>query len=362
MTINLNNARRRSARLLALLGASSLALAACSSTGTAGEGDANSASNSSTSAESMDKVAVSASFYPIAWLAEKIGGDSVAVTSVTPANVEPHDFELAPADVDALSKSNLLLYVEGFQPSLDDAIANVSGPSVVNLADAVDLMAADPAAVDEHDHGAEGEEHADDHDHEAEGEEHADDHDHEAEGEEHAHEHDHGSLDPHFWLDPVRMKDAAVAVAAALSETAPDMKATFDANAKEIESQLDALNEKFTAGLEKCELSTFVTSHSAFSYLANRYNLKQTSISGVDPESEPSPAELAAVKEVVAETGTTTIFTEELVSPKTAEAVANETGAKTAVLSPIESQPEAGDYIAAMEANLANLQSALSCM
>jgi periplasmic solute binding protein len=95
--------------------------------------------------------------------------------------------------------------------------------------------------------------------------------------------------------------------------------------------------------------------------MADRYKLTQTSISGIDPETEPSPAELANIKSVVQSTGTTTIFTEELVSPTTAQAIAAETGAGTDVLSPLESKPESGDYTDAMTTNLDRLKVALAC-
>ncbi|MDD7384276.1 MAG: metal ABC transporter substrate-binding protein [Actinomycetaceae bacterium] len=305
--------------LTASLGVLALA-AGCSSQGSAGA--SSSSASTESSQEAARTVSVSASFYPVAWLTEQIGGSHVQVTSVTPGNVEPHDFELAPKDVSALSSANLLVYVKGFQPSMDDAAATVSGPDILDLSSAVDLKPADPATVEE--------------------------------GEK------MGS-DPHFWLDPVRMQAAAQAITTQLAKQDSAHQADYDANMKALNEKLTDLDSQFKNGTQKCALTTVVTSHAAFGYLTNRYGLTQTPISGIDPESEPSPAELAAVKKVVESTKTTTIFTEELVSPKTAEAVASETGAHTAVLSPIESQPEKGDYISAMENNLKEIRSALSC-
>ncbi|WP_249367185.1 MULTISPECIES: metal ABC transporter substrate-binding protein [unclassified Actinomyces] len=283
---------------------------------------------------------VSVSFYPIQYLVEAIGGDAVNVTSVTPVNVEPHDFELAPADVAALEKADLVAYASGFQASLDEALAQVDGPTVLDIAGAVDLV---------HHEGVE-------HDHEGEGEA----HDHEAEDADHDHEHA-DEADPHFWLDPERMVAAAGAIEAALEKADPANASTYQAGLAELVTTLNGIDEDYTSGLASCERTTFITSHAAFGYLADRYGLTQVSVSGVDPEAEPSPADLAAVKEVVHATGTTTVFTEELVSPETAQALADETGATTAVLSPMESQPEAGDYAAGMSANLEALRTALAC-
>jgi metal ABC superfamily ATP binding cassette transporter, binding protein len=330
MNMLVTRARRHLAAVAALALAGSLASCAALSPGS---DSTAAASGAAPTAAPSGALTVSTSFYPIQYLAQAIGGEHVAVTSVTPTNVEPHDFELSPKDVTALSASSLVLYVSGFQPSLDDALAQVSGPTVVDLAGSVDLVHHD-GVEEEHEEGAT-----------------------EA-------AHDHGAaaaLDPHFWLDPVRMQAAAKAVEAALAQADPAHADDYAANLDTLNATLTDLNTSYSTGLGHCERTTFVTSHAAFGYLADRYSLTQASISGVDPESEPSPAELAEVKKVVESTGTTTIFTEELVSPETAQAVAAETGAQTRVLSPIESAPESGDYAGVMRTNLEELRTALSC-
>ena len=334
MNMLVTRARRHLAAVAVLALAGSLASCAALSPGS---DSTAAASGAAPTAAPSGALTVSTSFYPIQYLAQAIGGEHVAVTSVTPTNVEPHDFELSPKDVTALSASSLVLYVSGFQPSLDDALAQVSGPTVVDLAGSVDLVHHD-GVEEEHEEGA-------------------------TEGATEA-AHDHGAaaaLDPHFWLDPVRMQAAAKAVEAALAQADPAHADDYAANLDTLNATLTDLNTSYSTGLGHCERTTFVTSHAAFGYLADRYSLTQASISGVDPESEPSPAELAEVKKVVESTGTTTIFTEELVSPETAQAVAAETGAQTRVLSPIESAPEDGDYAGTMRTNLEELRTALSC-
>lgn len=337
MNMLVTRARRHLAAVAVLALAGSLASCAALSPGSDSTAAASGASGAAPTAAPSGALTVSTSFYPIQYLAQAIGGEHVAVTSVTPTNVEPHDFELSPKDVTALSASSLVLYVSGFQPSLDDALAQVSGPTVVDLAGSVDLVHHD-GVEEEHEEGA-------------------------TEGATEA-AHDHGAaaaLDPHFWLDPVRMQAAAKAVEAALAQADPAHADDYAANLDTLNATLTDLNTSYSTGLGHCERTTFVTSHAAFGYLADRYSLTQASISGVDPESEPSPAELAEVKKVVESTGTTTIFTEELVSPETAQAVAAETGAQTRVLSPIESAPESGDYAGVMRTNLEELRTALSC-
>lgn len=331
--------RRRPTRALVLTATvltAALGLSSCAAL--TGEDGSSSTSSGST-------LAVSTSFYPVQYLVEAIGADHVTATSVTPANVEPHDFELSPKDVVTLGQADLVVYVPGFQPSLDDAVAQVDGPTVVDLTDAVDLVHHDDAE-DGHDH---------DHDEDASSSDHA------AAAADTARPGAEGALDPHFWLDPERMVLAGRAVEAALAAADPAHAADYEANLATLTTTLTDLDTSFSQGLGTCERTTFVTSHAAFGYLADRYHLTQASVSGLDPDSEPSPAELAEIKKVIEDTGTTTVFTETLASTKVAETLAQETGATTAVLDPLESRPAEGDYTSGMDANLAALRSALGC-
>ena len=323
-----------------------LSLTACSALST----ESSEPSGSDAPKDASGTLSVAVSFYPIQYLAETIGGDHVSVTSLTPTDVEPHDYDLSGKEViSTLEGSSLVAYVAGFQPSLDKAVTQISGPTVVDLSGEVDLRHHE-GVEDEDEHGEASDGATEKATEKATGEA----------GHE-GHDHDAGSLDPHFWLDPVRMQAAAKAVEAALAQADPAHADDYAANLDTLNATLTDLNTSYSTGLGHCERTTFVTSHAAFGYLADRYSLTQASISGVDPESEPSPAELAEVKKVVESTGTTTIFTEELVSPETAQAVAAETGAQTRVLSPIESAPEDGDYAGVMRTNLEELRTALSC-
>ena len=332
MTTPITIRRALSAVAAAALG---LSLTACSALSP----DSSSSADSRTAGGAAGALPVAVSFYPIQYLTEAIGGDHVSVTSLTPADQEPHDYDLSGKEVTStLEGASLVAYVEGFQPSLDKAVTQVNGPTVLDLSSKVDLK---------HHEGMEDEE------------EHADE-----SADEGAHkeaEHDADSLDPHFWLDPVRMKSAATAIEEALATADPDHAEDYKTNLETLTSTLDGLDSSYQGGFSQCERKTFITSHAAFGYLADRYGLTQTSISGIDPEQEPSAADIAAAKKAVEDTGSTTIFTEELVSPETAEAVASETGATTAVLSPIESAPEDADYAGAMSANLDALRTALAC-
>ena len=355
--MNVSSIRSPHLRRIGALGAT-LFLTAGMSACSALKSDGSSASSAHTIAPGKT-LTVSTSFYPIQYLAEAIGGDLVKVSTVTPSNVEPHDFELSGKETAELGKADLIAYVPGFQPSLDKAVKEVgSGPTVVDLSKPADLVR------------HEGVEEGDEHGHEASDDASAaatdaataesseaghDEHSH-AEGEEHGHD-----LDPHFWLDPQRMITVAEALEASFAKIDPANANDYKAGLDKLKTALTNLDTQYSTGLSTCQRTTFVTSHAAFGYMADRYKLTQTSISGIDPETEPSPAELANIKSVVQSTGTTTIFTEELVSPTTAQAIAAETGAGTDVLSPLESKPESGDYTDAMTTNLDRLKVALAC-
>ena len=330
-------------------------------------------SESSSSASAPHTIApgktltVSTSFYPIQYLAEAIGGKRVKVSTVTPSNVEPHDFELSGKETAELGKADLIAYVPGFQPSLDKAVKEIgSGPTVVDLSKPANLVRHE-GVEHEHEHGekatdgASASATATAQASEAEHDEHGHD--------EHGHEHSHaegeeghgGDLDPHFWLDPDRMIKVAEALEASFAQIDPANANDYKAGLDKLKTALTNLDNQYKQGLTSCQHKTFITSHAAFGYMAERYGLTQASISGIDPETEPSPAEMANIKSVVEKTGVKTIFTEELVSDAPAKAIAAETGAETSVLSPLESKPEQGDYTDAMTTNLGRLKTAMVC-
>lgn len=254
---------------------------------------------------------VVASFYPLAFAAQQIGGNTIDVRNLTPPGVEPHDFELSGSDVRTVGDGGLVLYFgEGFQPSLAAAIDSTSAHAV-DLLDAVGTRAGE----DEH------------------------------------------SVDPHVWLDPVRYAAIARRIGAELDRSA---------DAGRFAARLRALDREFTRGLSGCKRKEVVTSHAAFGYLAERYGLQQVAITGITPEAEPTPRDLEDVVREVRTVGATTVFFETLVSPRLAETVAREVGAKTAVLDPIEGltraeQNAGADYFSVMRENLAALRQALGC-
>ena len=319
-----------------------LSLAACGS-----DADSNASSDS--------RVAVVASFYPIAEAAAAVGGDLVEVSNLTPAGTEPHDLELSSRQVDQLQDADVVLYLgQGFQPAIEEIAERRDDGTLDVLADLP--LEEGAAGQDVHAEEEEGE-HA-----EEEEREHAE----EEEGE-HADEEKGGdALDPHFWLDPTLMEAAVDQIEAALADAAPDHAEAFAANADRYLEQLSDLDADFEDGLAQCERRTVVVSHAAFHYLTERYDLEQHALAGLSPEAEPSPARLAELTDVIRDEGVTTVFYETLVAPDVAETLAREASVETAVLNPLEGLTKADlddgkDYAAVMRDNLKALQAALGC-
>ena len=339
--------------------ATALALSACTSTATSGD-----------SSSKDGKLAVMASFYPLQYLAEKIGGEHVSVTSLTPDGAEPHDLELSPKMVDSLSSADAVVYLAGFQSAVDEAIEQQAPKTVIDVSPAAELVEAGtdanhPSEEEEEatDEAHSGETEAHDHDHEGHDHDH-EGHDHDHEGHDHeGHDHHHDmSADPHFWLDPTRMAKAATLVGDKLAEADSAHADVYKANAKALADELNTLSDTLVTKTSSCKVKTFVTAHTAFGYLADRTGLTQVGISGLDPESSPSPARLAEIAQIAKEQGVTTIFTEALIDPKVAQTLADDLGITTAVLDPIESQTDASkDYAATMNSNIDALTKALDC-
>jgi zinc transport system substrate-binding protein len=245
---------------------------------------------------------VVASFYPLEWAAREIAGSGANVVDLTPTGAEPHDIELSGRDVERVRDAGLVLYVGS---GFQPAVEDAVAS---RAGPSLDVLG-------------------------------------DADG------------DPHVWLDPVRFAAIAGAIGTALGK--PD-------EARALAARILALDREYREGLADCQRRTIVASHAAFGRLASRYGLEQLSLAGAAPESEPTPRELESIVAEVRRSGATTVFREPLTTPRLAETVARETGARVAVLNPIEGLTEGSvadgeDYVSVMRANLVALREGLGC-
>lgn len=283
-----------------------------------------------------DGLSVAAAFYPLEEAAAAVGGEFATVTGITPVGQGPHDVELDPTQVEGLENADLIFYLgRGFQPQVEDAAANAGDDTVgVDLLDAVELLPVDPQLD-----GTQGE----------------------VDGEVLA-----GDVDPHIWLDPARMIEIVEEMVTRYTALDPDHADQYRANADAYLVDLVGLDEEHRMALADCESRVVVTSHRAFGYFADSYDLRQIPIAGLSPEEEPDPRTLEAIADEAEAEGVTTIFLEETAPPDLGETVASEIGADLSLLDPIEGviqeQLDAGtSYAAIMRENLERLAAGLRC-
>ncbi|MBP9695441.1 MAG: zinc ABC transporter substrate-binding protein [Candidatus Magasanikbacteria bacterium] len=274
----------------------------------------------------QSKTTITTSFYPLYFFTQKIVGDTADVINITPSAAEPHDYEPTAQDIARMHDSDILVLNGGkFESWGEDIVANLSGSDTEVVFVSDKLMS--NKFVDES-----------------------------------------GDTipDPHVWLDPVLAKEQVKIISEALKTKDPANADLYTKNTDELLLSLDQIDQAYHNGFNNCKQKTFVTSHSAFGYLASRYGITQLSISGLSPDSEPSPKNLSDVTAFVKKHRIPVIFFENLVSPKLSETIAKEVGVKTLVLNPIEGLTkeeisQGKNYFTEMNSNLNNLKIALQC-
>ncbi len=301
----------------AIIGATALSLgltsAACSTTA---------------SQQQSTTLQVVTSFYPVEYVAKRIGGDRVDVANLTQPGAEPHDLELTPRQVTTISQSAVTIYLKGFQTAVDEAVRTAQPKALLDVAPSANLDLNYTPIED-------GELRPDE-----------------------------AGTDPHFWLDPLRLAKVSETIAETLSAAAPNNREFFSRNLQTLKADLATLDREFATGLKSCNEKNLVTSHNAFGYLARKYQLAQLPISGLAPEAEPNPQDLARVAKFVSDNSVSTIYSETLINPATAKTIAAETGATTAVLDPLEGLSDNAndqDYFSIMRTNLSTLRTGQSC-
>ena len=258
------------------------------------------------------RVRVTAGFYPLAWVAERVGGRHVEVTGLTDPGVEPHDIEPTFARTVALARADLVVVEHGLQPAIDEAVAQNAEGRVL------DTTTVSPLDGD----------------------------------------------DPHFWLDPTRLASVGDAVAADLSVLDPPHASSYAANAAALRGDLTDLDHEFAAGLASCERHVIVSSHDAFGYWS-RYGIEVAPVAGLTPDAEPTPAGIARLQQLIRHDGITTVFSERLASPALTDSLAHDLGLRTEVLDPIEgltSEDADENYLTLMRENLTALEEANGCI
>lgn len=294
--------------------------------------------------------------YPLADIADQVGGDKVEVSHLLPAGASPHTYEPTVEQARMVERADVFLYVGADLDNWAVNMTEAAGPelAVINMSEQVEIIEA-TRYLEVEDNGPE----RDGHDHHNGCEENHDDHDHHEHGD---CDHDHGPEDPHFWLDPLIVRDAIVpAIFNKLVELAPEDEDYLTRRHEEYQSELTVLHEEIEAATAGFSRHSFIAFHSAWQYFAERYGLEEVAVIAQFPGQEPSAGWIADLVELIKEKEIGAIFTEPQFSPELAERIAEESGTEVMVIDPLggEEIPGRESYLDMMRFNLSVFKEAL---
>lgn len=268
------------------------------------------------------KISVVATLFPLYDFAKNIGGDKISAVLLLPPGIEAHAFEPKPSDIVKINLADLFVYTGKFmEPWAEDIVKSISGKNVK----AVDSSASANLI------------------------------------------NRYGGTDPHIWLDFENAMAMADNILNALLEKDSGSAQYYKKNAVDYKNKLAKLDNDYKKALSKCQNREIVYGgHYAFGYLIKRYGLQYEAAYGISPDSEPSAKDLAKLIEQIKKDKIQYVFYEELISPRLAETLAQETGAQLLLLNPAhnlskEEYDSGATFISIMENNLKNLSKGLRC-
>jgi zinc transport system substrate-binding protein len=322
------------------LGFSPSTIMASTSTSIIGTNSNTSAIAMSKESNTVSKLKVVASFYPIFEFVKKVGGDRVEVSTLIPVGVEPHDFEPTIQQIQNAQRANMLVYNgAGFEGSW---IKKINAKFVVDSSQGLNLTKNNSGKVTNSNDGR-VEEH-------------------------NTNEVAAEPVNPHVWLDPILAKKQVENIRDGLIKIDPNNAAYYSENARKFVAELDSLDASIRSELSDCKKREFISFHNAFNYLAHRYNLTQHSIhETISPAGEILPQRIQETIEIARNIGIDTIYSEDLLDPRLANVIAQEVpNGKVLILSPLEGidqqEQKAGiGYVEKMKENIQNLKVGLKC-
>ncbi len=276
------------------------------------------------------KLKIVATIFPFYDFAKIVGGDKADVSLLLPPGMEVHSFEPKPSDIFTINKSDIFIYTGDFMELwAKDILNGINNKNllVINASNGTKLI---PAVFHDSDEPV-------------------------------------GSMDPHIWLDFDNDKIIINSIADAFAEKDSANRDFYEENATSYKIQLADLDNEYSSVLSTCLSKEIIYGgHYAFGYLAKRYGLKYIAAQGVSPDAEPTVHDLAALVNQTRKDGVKYVFYEELTSPKIAETIANETGAKLLLLNAGHNVAKSDldkrvSFIDIMKENLASIKTGLQC-
>ncbi len=216
-----------------------------------------------------------------------IGGDRIRLTGILKPNVDPHDYEPSPADVDAIARANLLVTNGvGMEKWLDDTVKSAGfDGTTVDTSKGVQIRKGDA---------------------------------------------EDPSGDPHIWQNPLNAKVMVANIERALAAADPANASYFRRNLDAYTAKLTALDAEVARQIGSLANKKLVTNHDAFGYYVDRYHLDFVGsiIPSFDTSAELSAKDVADIVAKIRATGVKAIFSESSLPPKTAETIASEAHVK----------------------------------
>lgn len=292
-----------------------------------------------------EEVDVHVSIYPIYEVADRIGGERLNINQITPDGVEVHGYEPSPRVLGQLENTDLFIYVgeqlQGWTKSVSENLKSEE-TQVVDLTEHVNLIEYNSDYNEDHN----GHDHGD------------------AEDEHHENDQAQGEYDNHIWLDFNNMIMISELLVEEFTKLDPEGEEIYKANAEKVIENLKELDKAYEEGLKDLQYNTIIVSHSAFGYIAENYGLRQETVTGLDPHSEPSSQTIRELIDLAQKTGLEHIFLEVLASPRAVDVIAEEAGLEVLTLNPISGLREEDiendeNYFTIMYNNLENLKEAL---
>lgn len=302
--------------LMTLLLTLILVLSGCQVNGSQNETDNNGITGAGDALENnkeeVTQLNVVTTLFPQYDFTKEIGGENVDVTLIIPPGVEPHAFEPTPQDVLKMLDADVLIYTSAEMEPWITSVLETLDPSKTLVVDAsvgVDMIASDHDDAD-HEEDADHEDHEDEHDH------------------------DHEGTDPHYWLDPNNAIIMVSNIEVALSKKLPEQATLFSENASKLTHDLETLDQAIVEAVERFDSKTILSGgHFAFGYFAHRYGLENVSpYEGFSPDAEPTPQKIAQLIDTISSTKAKAIYYEELIDPRVAKVISDETGVEMLLL------------------------------
>lgn len=304
----------------------------------------------------QDSLQVTVSIYPLYFLVSEIGRDRVEVESILPSGSNPHFFEPTAKQIATIQETDVFIYsglqIDSYAEKITESLS--SDIEVIQMANQEEVQKRLLSMASSHEH----------HDHKHDEEDKDDYHEEE---DVNSHHHDHESdYDPHIWLGLDIMKEQTLIIQNKLRQLDPQNADFYQENAKELINRFDSLQEYSKEKIGSCNHDEIVVSHAAFGYIAFELGIEQHPISGISPDLEPSSQTMVELLNLVKEQNIDYIMTEDFVSQKVADTLAQEAGIKTLTINPLETVTNDQldndeDYLSIMKENIDNIIIALDC-